>query len=109
MGTWRLIVFMEFHLALLVSMVVLDGYSIHIRSKNARALNRDTRRPVVFMEYHLGLLVSMAALNVTFTVAAECALVQQRYPASNDVHVMVDIRFIPAFRVLMVHHRIAAP
>lgn len=91
---------------------MLDGYGIHIRRRmNARWYNRDagTRRLIVFMEYHLGLLVSMAILNVTFTVAAECALVQQRYPASNDVHVMVDIRFIPVFRVLMVHHGIAAP
>lgn len=75
----------------------------------ARSTEIGTRRLIVFMEYHLRLLVSMAVLHVTFTVAAECALVQQRYPASNDVHVMVDIRFIPAFRVLMVHHGIAAP
>lgn len=103
---------MEYHLRLLVSIAVLDGYGIHSRSRmNARWYNRDTgiRRLIVFMEYHLKLLVSMAVLNVTFTVAAECALVQQRYPASNGIHVMVDIRFIPAFRVLMVHHGIAAP
>lgn len=75
----------------------------------ARSTEIGTRLLIVFMEYHLALLVSMAVLHVTFTVVAECALVQQRYPASNDVHVMVDIRFIPAFRVLMVHHGIAAP
>lgn len=110
MGTRRLIVFMKHHLRLLVSMVVPDGYGIHIRSRmRAGSTEIDTRRLIVFMEYHLGPLVSMAVLNVTFTVAAECALVQQRYPASNDVHVMVDIRFIPVFRVLMVHHGIAAP
>lgn len=54
-----------FRLGLLVSMVVLDGYGIHIRSKNARAFNRD-RYPasIVFMEFHVGLLqlVSMAIL-----------------------------------------------
>lgn len=101
---------MEFHLALLVSIVVLDRYRIHIRIRmRARPIEIGTRLLIVLMEYHLGRLVSMAVLNVTFTVAAECALVQQRYPASNDVHVMVDIRFIPAFRVLMVHHGIAAP
>lgn len=40
-GTWRLIVFIQFHLALLVSMAVLYGYGIHIRGKNARAFNRE--------------------------------------------------------------------
>lgn len=95
---------------LLVSMVVVDRYSINSRSRmRASSTEIGTWRLIVFMKYHLGLLVSMTVLNVTFTVAAECALVQQRYPASNDVHVMVDIRFIPAFRVLMVHHGIAAP
>lgn len=42
MGTRRLIVFMEYDLALLVSMAVLDGYGIHIRSRmRARWYNRD--------------------------------------------------------------------
>lgn len=101
---------MKHHLRLLVSMVVPDGYGIHIRSRmRAGTIQISTRLLTVFMKYHLGPLVSMAVLNVTFTVAAECALVQQRYPASNDVHVMVDIRFIPAFQVLMVHHGMAAP
>lgn len=40
-GTRRLIVFMEYDLGMLVSIAVLDGYGIHIRSKNARAFNRD--------------------------------------------------------------------
>lgn len=36
------IVFMEFHLALLISIVVLDGYSIHIRIRiRARWYNGD--------------------------------------------------------------------
>lgn len=42
MGTRRLIVFMEYDLALLVSMAVLDGYGIHIRSRmNTRWYNRE--------------------------------------------------------------------
>lgn len=66
---------MEFHLALIVSMVVLDGYGIHSRSRmNAHWFNREQYpASIVFMEYDLALLVSMAVLNVTFTVAAECA------------------------------------
>lgn len=57
---------MEFHLALLISMVVLDMADIHSRSRmNARACNRDGYpASIVFMEFHVGLLqvVSMAIL-----------------------------------------------
>lgn len=70
------IVFMEFHVGLLqvVSMAILYGYAIHIRSRmRARSTEIGTWRLIVFMKYHLRLLVSMAVLNVTFTVAAECA------------------------------------
>lgn len=87
----------------------MDMASTVAARMRAGTIEIGTWRLIVFMRYHLGLPVSMAVLNVTFTVAAECALVQQRYPASNDVHVMVDIRFIPAFQVLMVHHGMAAP
>lgn len=45
----------------------------------AGTIEMGTRRLIVFMEYHLKLLVSMAVLHLTFTVATECALVQQGY------------------------------
>lgn len=46
-GTWRLIVFMEYDLALLVSMAVLDMAGIHIRSRmRARSIETGTRRPL---------------------------------------------------------------
>lgn len=60
------IVFMEYDLALLVSMAVLDGYGIHSRSRmNARWYNRDGYlASIVFMEFHLGLMVSIAVLDM---------------------------------------------
>lgn len=71
-------------------MVVLDGYGIHIRSKNARAFNRD-RYPasIVFMEFHLALLVSIAVLygcGIHIHSKNARAFNRERYLASDCVH-----------------------
>lgn len=68
-------------LGLLVSIAVLDGYGIHIRSRiNARWFNGG-RYPtsIVFMEFHPRLLVSIVVLDgygIHIRSKNECASVQ---------------------------------
>lgn len=80
-----------FRLGLLVSMVVLDGYGIHLHSRmNARWYNRE-RYPasIVFMKFHLALLVSIAVLDMaSIHIHSKNARAfnRERYPASDCVH-----------------------
>lgn len=81
---------MEFHLALLVSIAVLDGYSIHIRIRmRVGSTENGTRRPIVFMEYDLALLVSIAVLDgygIHIRSKNARAFNRDGYPASDCVY-----------------------